>query len=69
MKKVKEYKISIVLFAISLVLFCVSMITGLIPGLAFSIDKISMYLGFSAFGLGLVLFEKNRENNSNNGNI
>lgn len=69
MKKEKDYKISIVLFAISLGLFCISMITGLIPGLVFSIDKICMYLGFAAFGLGLVLFEKNRENNFNNDNI
>ena len=58
MKKTKEYRISIVLFIVALVLFAISMVTGLIPSLNYSIDKICMYLGFAAFGFGLVLLKK-----------
>lgn len=64
MKKSKEYKISTVLFCISLVLYVISFITGLIPKLDFSIDKISMYLGFSCYGLGLVFLKKSEKSNS-----
>ena len=58
MKKSKEYKISVGLFSVALVLYCISLITGLFPELNFSIDKISMYLGFSLFCLGLVFMER-----------
>lgn len=65
MKKSKEYKTSIVLFAISLVLYCISIIAGLIPGLIFSIDKICMYLGFSLFCFGLMFSIRSEENSEN----
>lgn len=58
MKKSKEYRISIVLFSVALVLYGISIVTGLIPGLSFSIDKICMYLGFSFMGLGLVFLRR-----------
>lgn len=61
MKKSKEYIISCWLFSMSLVMYCISMITGLIPGLQFSMDKICMYLGFSFLGLGLVFMHKSNE--------
>lgn len=64
MKKTKEYKISIGLFIASLVLFGVSIVTGLIPNLNYSIDKISMYLGFACFGFGLVYLKKSEGNDS-----
>ena len=57
MKKLKKLKINEILFCVSLVFCCVSMITGLIPELNYSIDKICMYLGFAFFGLGLVFSE------------
>lgn len=63
MKKSKEYRICIGAFSTSLVLYGISIVTGLIPGLSFSIDKICMYLGFSLFGLGLVFLDKIKENN------
>lgn len=65
MKKTKESKICIVLFSISLVLYGISIITGLIPGLDFSIDKISMYLGFAFSGFGLVFLKKAKDNDEN----
>lgn len=65
MKKSKELKFSIVLFSVSLVLFGISIITGLIPELNFSIDKISMYLGFSCFCFGLVFLKKSKDNYDN----
>lgn len=58
MKKSREYKISVVCFCIALVLFAVSIITGLIPGLVYSVDKICEYLGFACFGFGLVYASK-----------
>lgn len=64
MKKSKEYKISIVLFSVALVLYCISMVTGLMPNLNFSIDKISMYLGFAFFGFGLVFLTKAKDSNN-----
>lgn len=63
MNKSKEYKISMVLLVIALVLYGISIITGLIPGLDFSIDKISMYLGFAFFGFGLLFLTKAKKNN------
>lgn len=63
MKKSKEYIISIVSFVVAIVLYFISMITGLIPNLDFSIDKICMYLGFVFFGLGLVFMYKSNNNN------
>lgn len=61
MKKSKEYITCYVLFTVSLILYSISIITGLIPGLDFSIDKICMYLGFSFMGLGLVFLNKTKE--------
>ncbi len=61
MKKSKEYKISITLFCICLVLYIVSIVTSLIPGLTYSIDKISMYLGFAFFGFGLMFLAKAKD--------
>lgn len=63
MKKSREYKISIVLFIAALVMFAVSMVTGLIPGLIYSIDKICMFLGFAFFGFGVTFL--NKDNNDN----
>lgn len=63
MKNSKEYKISTALFCVALVLYAISIVTGLIPGLAFAIDKICMYLGFAAFGFGLVFLKKSKDNN------
>lgn len=60
MKNSKEYKISSTLFCVALVLYGISIVTGLIPGLEYSIDKICMYLGFAFFGLGLVFFSKSK---------
>ena len=62
MKKSKEYKISIVLFSVALVAFVISMVTGLIPVLNSSIDKICMYLGFAFLGFGLVFLNKAKDN-------
>lgn len=64
MKKSKEVKISVVLASVSLVLFCISMVTGLIPDLAYSIDKLCMYLGFASFGLGFWFLEKSQISSS-----
>ena len=64
MKKSKEYKISFVLFVVCLILFGISIVTGLIPELDFSIDKICMYLGFACFGFGLVFFKKAKDKNN-----
>ncbi|MBQ0027129.1 MAG: hypothetical protein KBS96_00860 [Lachnospiraceae bacterium] len=58
MRKLNEYKISIALFSIALVLYVISIITGLIPGLAYSIDKMCMHLGIVFFGFGLVFSYK-----------
>lgn len=63
MKNSKEYKTSIVLFSVALVLYVISIITGLIPGLIYSVDKICMYAGFACFGLGLVYLAKAKDNN------
>lgn len=62
MKKTRAYKISVVLFCVSLVLFGISIVTGLIPGLVFAIDKISMYLGGALLSLGFVLLKKAKDN-------
>ena len=66
MKKTKEYKISIVLFIAALVVFAISIVTGLIPGIIYSIDKICMYLGFALFGFGLMFLNKAKDNNDKN---
>ena len=63
MKKSKEDKISIVFFCIALILFGISMVTGLIPGLVYSIDKIWMFLGFAFFCFGLVFLNKAKNKN------
>lgn len=63
MKKVNDYKKSAVFSCIAIVLFGISMVTGLIPGLVYSIDKITMYLGFSSLGLGLIYFRRYKTNN------
>ena len=63
MKKSKEYKISMVSSIAALVLLGISIVTGLIPGLIYSIDKICMYLGFAMFGLGMVFFTKSKKKN------
>ena len=65
MKNSKEYKICTVLFIAAIVLFCISMVTGLIPDLTYSIDRISKYLGFACFTLGLVYLKKSEKNNDN----
>lgn len=62
MKKSKEYKISVALFIVALVMDCISIVTGLIPNLDFSIDKICMYLGFGFLGFGLVFLKKAKDN-------
>ena len=62
MEKSKEYKICVGLLSVSLVLYLISMVTGLIPGLLFSIDKICMYLGTSFFCFGLVFLKKSKDN-------
>lgn len=64
MKNTKEYKISVVLFSVALVLFGISLVTGLIPNLSFSVDKICQYLGFAVFALGLVYLKKAKDNSS-----
>lgn len=58
MKKSKEYKISMVLFSVCLLLYGISFITGLIPELNYSIDKICFRLGFVLFCLGLIYSKK-----------
>lgn len=63
MKKSREYKISIVLFIAALAMFAVSMVTGLIPGLIYSIDKICMFLGFALLGFGVSFLNKAKDNN------
>lgn len=65
MKNTKEYKTSIVLFSVALILYAISIVTGLMPGLGFSIDKISMYLGFACFGFGLVFLKKTKDTDKN----
>ena len=65
MKKSKEYRICVVLFVVALVLYGISIVTGLIPDLDSSIDKICMYLGFAFFGFGLVFLKKAKDNNEN----
>ena len=65
MKKSKEYKISTVFSSIALVLMSVSIVTGLIPGLVYSIDKICGGLGFSCFCLGLLFLYKSNDKNDN----
>ena len=65
MKKSKEYKISVLLFSVALVLYGISIVTGLIPNLDYSVDKITMYLGFACLGFGLVFLKKAKDNNNN----
>lgn len=65
MKNSREYKISVVFMSLALVLFCISIVTGLIPGLKFSIEKISKYLGFAFFCLGLVYLQKSKTKDNN----
>lgn len=62
MKESKEYKISRVLFVLAIILGCISLVTGLLPNLVFSIDKISMFLCFAFLGLGLAFLKKAKDN-------
>lgn len=68
MKRSKEYKISVVSSGLALVLFCISLVTGLIPGLVYSVDKICFGLGFACLGLGLIYMKKSKEYSSNEEN-
>ena len=61
MMKSKEYKTSIVFSIAALVLYAISMITGLIPGLVYSVDKICMYLGFACFCMALTGLYKSKD--------
>lgn len=61
MKESKEYKISIALFIAALVVDSISLVTGLIPDLNSSINKICMYLGFALLGFGLVFLAKAKD--------
>lgn len=65
MKQSKAYKISVVLFVITLIFDSISIITGLMPNLNSSIDKICMYLGFAFLGMGLVFLKKAKDNSDN----
>ncbi len=47
MKRTKEEKISIAMSCAALVLFAVSLVTGLMPNLESSIDKICFFLGIA----------------------
>lgn len=67
MKKSKEYKISIALFIAALVVDGISLVTGLIPDLNSSIDKICMYLGFALLGFGLVFLAKAKDSKDKKG--
>lgn len=58
MKNTKSYKIAVALFIVALVLFAASIVTGLIPNLVYSVDKITMYLGFASFAFGLTFLAK-----------
>ena len=60
----KNSKVSVVLFIVALVLFAASIVTGLIPNLVYSIDKITMYAGFAFFVLGLVFMAKSKKANN-----
>ena len=62
MKKTKEYKICFGLFCICLILYGISMVTGLMPELNSSIDKICMYLGHTFLCLGIVFSLKYIDN-------
>lgn len=62
MKKLKEYKICFGLFCICLILYGISMVTGLMPELNSSIDKICMYLGHTFLCLGIVFSLKHKDN-------
>ena len=62
MKKTKEYKICFGLFCICLILYGISMVTGLMPELNSSIDKICMYLGHTFLCLGIVFSLKYKDN-------
>ena len=66
MKKSKEYKISMVSSIAALVLLGISIVTGLIPGLIYSIDKICMYLDFAFLGLSVTFLKKAKDNNDKN---
>lgn len=65
MKRSKAYKISVVLFVITLIFDSISIVTGLMPNLNSSIDKICMYLGFAFLGMGLVFLKKAKDNSDN----
>ncbi|MCQ2568869.1 MAG: hypothetical protein MJ155_01100 [Candidatus Saccharibacteria bacterium] len=67
MKESKEYKISIALFIAALVVDGISLITGLIPDLNSSIDKICMHLGFALLGFGLVFLAKAKDSKGKKG--
>lgn len=65
MKQSKAYRISVVLFVITLIFDSISIVTGLMPNLNSSIDKICMYLGFAFLGMGLVFLKKAKDNSDN----
>ena len=58
MKRTTEKKISITLAIVALVLYAVSAVTGLMPNLHSSIDKICMYLGLAMTCMSLVYLSK-----------
>lgn len=64
MKETKDNKKSVVLFSIALVLFAISIVTGLMPGLVYSIDKISGGLGFACFCYGLTLMYQSKDHDN-----
>lgn len=66
MMKSKEFKISTVLSIVALILFGVSMVTGLMPiaERVYSIDKISLYLGFALLGFSHLFLQKSKINNA-----
>lgn len=62
MKKTKEFTISVSLFIVALICDAISIVTGLIPNLDFSIDKICMYLGIAFLGFGLIFLKEAKDN-------
>lgn len=64
MKASKKYKISIALSVVVLILFGISMVSGLMPvkERIYSIDKISLYLGFALLGFSYMFLNKSKSN-------
>lgn len=62
MEKSKEYKISIALSSVALVLLCVAFVTGLIPEINPSVEKICLYLGIALNFLGFAYLKKSKDN-------